>query len=84
MKEKMKKIKHNLKVSHDRKKSCANKVISQKEFRVGNYVSLKVKAKKRLLKLGSCLKLVVRYCGTFAILERVGPIENMLAFHISM
>jgi hypothetical protein len=51
---------------------------------VGDHVFLKVKAKKSSLKLGSCSKLAVHYCGSFEILERIGPIAYMIAFPTSM
>jgi hypothetical protein len=43
------------------------------EFKVGDHVFLKVKANKSSLKLGNCSKLVAHYCGSFEILESVGP-----------
>jgi hypothetical protein len=79
MEEKILKIKRNLKASQDRKKIYADKNRTHKEFKVWNHVFWKVKAKKRSLKLGSCSKLVARYCGSFEILERIGPIAYMLA-----
>ena len=45
---------------------------------------LKVKAKRSSIRLGSCLKLVVRYCRPFEILENIGPIAYMLSFLASM
>jgi hypothetical protein len=61
MQENMMKIKHNLKVAHDRKKSCVDKGITHKEFKFDDHVFLKVKSKKSSLKLGNCSKLVVHY-----------------------
>jgi hypothetical protein len=80
----MLKIKHNLKVSQDRKKRYADKGITQKEFKVGDHVFLKLKAKKSSMKLGNYSKLAARYCGPFEILERIGPIDYMLSFLASM
>jgi hypothetical protein len=51
---------------------------------VGDHVFLKVKANKISLKLGNCSKLVGCYCGSFEILERIGPITYMLAFPASI
>jgi hypothetical protein len=61
---------------------------------VGDHVFLKVKANRSSLKLGSCAKLVARFCGPFEILERIGPVAYMLAlptymiahnvFHVSL
>jgi hypothetical protein len=50
---------------------------------VGDHVFLKVKAKKSSLKLGSCSKLEC-YCGSFEILERIGPVAYMHSFPASM
>jgi hypothetical protein len=36
------------------------------------------------LKLGACIKLVVRFCGPFEILDRIGPVEYMLALPASI
>jgi hypothetical protein len=61
---------------------------------VGSHVFLKVKANRRSLRLGNCLKLAARFCGPFEILERIGSVAYMLAlsafmivhnvFHISL
>jgi hypothetical protein len=59
-----------------------NKVF--RDFKVGEHVFVKVKAKRSSLRLGSCPKLAVRYCGPFEILEKIGPIAYMLALHASM
>jgi hypothetical protein len=84
MEEKMLKIKHNLKVSQDRKKIYFDKGRTHKDFKVGDHVFLKVKAKISSLKLGNCSKLEARFCGPFEILERIGPMEYMLALSTSM
>jgi hypothetical protein len=84
MEEKMLKIKHNLKASQDRKKSYVDKNKTQKEFKVGDHVFLKVKANRSSLKLGSCSKLATRYCGPFEIIKRIGPIYYMLSLPASM
>jgi hypothetical protein len=68
MEEQMSKIKQNLKVAQDRKKSYANKRRTYKEFKVGEHVFLKVKEKRSLLRLGSYPKLAMRYCGLFEVL----------------
>jgi hypothetical protein len=51
---------------------------------VGDHVFLKVKANRSSLKLGSCAKLVARFCGPFEILERIGPVAYMLVLPTSM
>jgi hypothetical protein len=84
MEEKMIKIKHNLKVVQDRKKSYVDKGRTHREFKVGDHVFLKVKANKSSLRLGNCSKLAARFCGPFEILERIGPVAYMLSFPASM
>jgi hypothetical protein len=54
--------KKNLKATQDRKKIYADKVRTHREFKVGDHVFLKVKAKRISLKLGNYAKLVARYC----------------------
>jgi hypothetical protein len=51
---------------------------------VGDHVFLKVKANRSSMKLGNCSKLVARYCGSFEILERIGPVDYMIALPASM
>jgi hypothetical protein len=65
----MMKIKKNLKASQDRNKIYADKGITCREFKVGDCVFLKVKAKNISLKLGNFAKLVANYCGSFKIME---------------
>jgi hypothetical protein len=84
MEEQMVKIKHNLKVAQDRKKSYANKIRTYKEFKVDDHLFLKVKAKRSLLRLGSFLKLAVRYYGTFKVLEKISLVAYMIALSASM
>jgi hypothetical protein len=84
MEEKMVRIKQNLKASQDRKKIYVDKGRTHREFKVGDHVFLKVKAKRSSLKLGNCSKLAARYCGSFEILERIGPVAYMLSLPASM
>jgi hypothetical protein len=94
MEEKLLKIRQNLKVAQDRKKIYYDKGRTHKEFKVGDHVFLKVKANRSSLKLGNCSRLAARYCGSFEILERIGPVAYMLAsstcmtihnvFHVSL
>jgi hypothetical protein len=75
------KIKQNLKVSQDRQTSYVDKSRTHREFKVGDHVFLKVKAKKSSLKLGNCSKLTAHYCGLFEILERIGHVTYMFVLH---
>jgi hypothetical protein len=47
---------------------------------VRDHVFLKVKANRSSLKLGNCSKLAARYCGSFEILGRIGPVAYMISF----
>jgi hypothetical protein len=80
----MTRIKKNLKAAPDRQKSYADKNKVFRDFKVGEHVFLKVKAKRSSLRLGSFPKLVARYCGPFEILEKIGPVAYMLALCTSM
>jgi hypothetical protein len=51
---------------------------------VGEQAFLKVKSKRISLKIRSFPKLAMRYCGTFEVLEKIGPIAYMLASPASM
>jgi hypothetical protein len=84
MEKQMLKIKQNLKVARDRKKSYADKKRIHREFKVGNQVFPKVKSKRISLKLGKCTNLAARFCGPFEILERIGSVAYMLALPASM
>ena len=80
----MKNIRHNLKVSQDRKTSYVDKNMFLKYFKVGKHVFLKVKMKRNSLRLVFFPKLVARYCGPFEMLEKIGPISYMIALLASM
>ena len=94
MEQEIVKIRQNLKAAQDRQKSYADKHRVNREFSVGDHVYLRVRARKSSLRLGSCVKLSPRYCGSFEVLERIGPIAYRLAlpastrdhnvFHVSL
>jgi hypothetical protein len=84
MENQMLKIKQNLKDAQDRQKIYDDRNIIHKEFKVGYYVFLKVKANRSSLKLGNYAKLAARFCGPFEILEWIGPVAYMLALPSSM
>jgi hypothetical protein len=54
-----------------RQKSYADKNKVFRDFKEGEHVFLKVKAKRSSLGLGRCPKLAARYCGPFEILEKI-------------
>ena len=54
-----------------------------RDFIVGDHVYLRVRAKKSALKLGIWVKFSPRYCGSFEVLERIGPVAYRLAFPAS-
>jgi hypothetical protein len=55
-----------------------------KDFKVGEHVFLKVKAKISSLRLSCCTKLEAIYYGPFEILEKIGLVAYMLEFLASM
>jgi len=84
MEEKIVNIRHNLKVSRDRRKIYVDKGRTHREFIVVEHVFLKVKAKRSSLRLGSFPKLATKYCGLFEFLEKIGLVAYMLAFIASI
>ena len=90
----MKHVQGNLKNAQDRQKSHVDLKITLKDFQVGEHVFVKVKPRKGSFKIGSCAKLAPRYCGSFEILARVGPVAYQFTlppnlrihnvFHISI
>jgi hypothetical protein len=56
MEDQMLKIKQNLKVAQDRQKSYADKGRTQREFKVGNHVFLKVKSQHKFPEVGKLFK----------------------------
>jgi hypothetical protein len=94
MEEEVIKIRKNLKVAQDRKKSYVDNKQTHKEFKLGDHVYIRFKPKRISLRMETCSKLAPHYYGPFNILERVGPIAYRLAlpltikahyvFHISL
>jgi hypothetical protein len=90
----VRKVQQNLKEEHDRHKSYADLKRRHWEFQVGDHVYLKVKARRNSLKIGNYSRLVLRFCGPFEILARIGPVAYQLAlpadlkihnvFHVSL
>ena len=48
------------------------------DFNFGDHVYLRVRERKSSLNLGSCAKFSPRYCGSFEVLERIGPVAYRL------
>ena len=93
--EKVSLIRQRLLKAQSRQKSYADVRRRPLEFKVGDYVFLKVMPKRGVVRFGKCGKLSPRFIGPFEILERVGTVAYRLAlpprmsgvhevFHISM
>ncbi|GKE13794.1 hypothetical protein Tco_1421371, partial [Tanacetum coccineum] len=76
--EKISHIKERIKVACDRHKSSADKRRKSLEFSVGDYVLLKVSSWKGVVRFGKKGKLAPRFVGSFEIIEKVGPVADML------
>ncbi|GKF44690.1 hypothetical protein Tco_0131242 [Tanacetum coccineum] len=70
--EKISQIKDRLKAVRDRQKSYADKRRKLLEFRVSDYVLLKVSPWKGVVRFGKKGKLAPRFVGPFEIIEKVG------------
>ena len=90
MEQEVVKIRKNLKAAQNRQKSYVDKHRVNREFNVGDHVYLRVRPRKSSLKLGSCAKISPTYCGSFEVLERIGPIALPAStrdhnfFHVSL
>ena len=69
----------NLKEARDDQNIYVEQKRKDKDFQIGNHVYLKVKEKQSLSSLGMCAKLAPRFCGTFEILAKKGPVPYELA-----
>ena len=54
-----------------------------RELSFRDNVYLRVRARKSSLNIGSCAKLSPTYCGSFELLERIGPVAYRLALPTS-
>ena len=86
--EKVKLIQANMKVAQSQQKSYADKRRRPLEFKVGDYVYLKVSPMKGVHRFGVRGKLAPRYVGPFQIQQRCGPVacrvklpDHMSAMH---
>ncbi|GJT52089.1 retrovirus-related pol polyprotein from transposon TNT 1-94 [Tanacetum coccineum] len=76
--EKISQIKDRLKAARDRQKSYADKRRKPLEFRVGDYVLLKVSPWKGVVRFGKKGKLAPRFVGPFEIIKKVGLVVYRL------
>ncbi|GKB40594.1 putative reverse transcriptase domain-containing protein [Tanacetum coccineum] len=76
--EKISHIKYRLKAACDRQKSYADKRRKPLDFSVGDYVLLKVSPWKGVVRFGKKGKLAHRFVRPFEIIEKIGPMANML------
>ncbi|GJY89041.1 putative reverse transcriptase domain-containing protein [Tanacetum coccineum] len=76
--EKISQIKDRLKAARDGQKSYADKRRKPLEFRVGDYVLLKVSPWKGVVRFGKKGKLAPRFIGLFEIIKKVGHVAYRL------
>ncbi|KAM2808876.1 hypothetical protein PS2_043707 [Malus domestica] len=71
-------IKFNLKTAYDRQKSLADKHATDRVYKVGDWVFLKLSPWKGVVRFGKKGKLSPRYIGPYQIIERVGKVVYRL------
>jgi len=76
--EKVKVIQVNLKAAQSRQKSYADKRRDPLQFKVGDFVYLRVSPTKGVQRFGVKGKLAPRYIGPFEIIETCGPVAYRL------
>eukprot|EP00253_Pinus_taeda_P011771 PITA_11771 len=94
MEEMVKKVQFNLKAAQDRQKNFVDKKRNFNEYGVGDHVYVRIRAKRSTLQWNGCTKLTPRFCRSFQILARVGPVAYQLVlpshiqvqnvFHVSV
>eukprot|EP00253_Pinus_taeda_P009877 PITA_09877 len=94
MEEIVKRVRVNLKAAQDRQKNFADRKRRFKEYQVGDHVYIRIQTKRSTLQWSGCAKLAPRYCGSFQILARIGPVAYQLTlpshirvhnvFHVSI
>jgi hypothetical protein len=78
--EKVKTIQCNLKVAQSRQKSYADKRRKPLQFKVGDFIYLRVSPTRGIQRFGIKGKLAPRYVGPFEILKVCGPV----AYHLQL
>ena len=84
MEQEMQVINKNLKATQDSKKSYVYQHRAFKDFQFGEHVYFFIKPRTSSLRIGSCAKLVSRYCGPFNILKRIGLMAYKLELSLTM
>jgi len=67
-------------VAYNRQKSYDDVKTNHRELNVGDHFYLRVNPKRSSIRMETCAKLAVHYCGLFEVLERVGLVAYMLSF----
>ena len=73
MNHQVKVVQKEIQVATDRQKCYADANRSERIFKEGDMVFLRVKPDKSSLSLGKFRKLSPRYCGPYEVLRRIGP-----------
>ncbi|KAM2442195.1 hypothetical protein PS1_023334 [Malus domestica] len=71
-------IKANLKAAQDRQKSITDRHSTNRVYKVGDWVFLKLSPWKGVVRFGKKGKLSPRYIGSYQIVERVGEVAYRL------
>ena len=75
------KVKVNLKEAQDHPKSYLDQKRKDKDYQIGDHVYWKLKEKWSSLNLGRCSKLAPRFCGSFEIMAKRGPVAYEIALY---
>jgi hypothetical protein len=67
-----------LKEAHDRQKICVDAHRTDRSYKVGDQVFIRIKPNKSTIQFGKGTKLSPRFIGPFKIQERIGPITYRL------
>ncbi|MCO5599486.1 hypothetical protein L7F22_053590 [Adiantum nelumboides] len=78
MNDMLKATRERIRSTQDRAKTYANKDRKKVTFEKSDLVFLKVLAKSKTMKTGTCDKLYPRYCGPFKVLKKIGDVAYKL------